>query len=191
MEHARKYLLLPADREQQFAEEHLSNLDSQMQTILSKKNVDENEKVQQYLQVLQKYVTFPELSAKQEISEQREEKERSPEEDIVSSAPVKHKEISKKIIQFLNNHKDLITWSPSKELILKGTVLPGTNVETLINFLLRDRRKKPKGYGELKSLLDEIHFPEDFVKNKHLNSVKTLYARPRNVKKKPRAWLKL
>lgn len=189
MEHARKFILVPNDREQQFTEEHLSDLDNQMHNILSKKNIDENVKVKQYLQVLQKYVTFPELSRKQENSIQKEE-DRSPEEDIVSSAPVKHRDTSKKIIQFLNNYKDIISWTASKELVLRGIVLPGTNVDNLFNFLLRNQRNKPKGFEELKSVLDELGFPLDFIKNKYLKPVKTLYAKPYLMRKKSPVWIK-
>lgn len=188
MEHARKFILMPSDREQQFSDEHLSNLDKQMQDILSKKNMEESQKVQQYLQVLQKFVTFPELSNQQENF--THEETRSPDEEIVSSAPVKHRATSKKMIEFLNHYKDIISWNASKELILRGIVQPGTNVEKLFNFLLRSQQNYPKGFQELKSVLDELSFPVDFIKNKYLKPVKTLYAKP-NRRKKSSVWLKI
>ena len=70
MEHARKLLLLPSDKEHQFFEEHLSNLDKQIQDIL-KKNMNDNEKAKLYVQALQKYVIFQSVNSGTPPNEQK------------------------------------------------------------------------------------------------------------------------
>lgn len=61
MEFARKFRLVPADRDQKFADEHLSYLDKQIQTIFKTKlrNV---KKARLYTQILQKFVSFSDVN---------------------------------------------------------------------------------------------------------------------------------
>lgn len=179
-------ILMPADREQQFTEEHLTDLDRSMQTIL-KRHIPDEEKATLYLQALQKFVKFPDVNSMVPPQDPEQPKEDF-ETELLKSAPVKYKNIVSKILPFLKEHPDTISWNASSELLLKGTAIPGTNVKTLINFLLRNQKTKPKGFDEFKQVLEDIHFPEDFVKNKYLS---IMYAKPRRpVKRYSSGWLK-
>lgn len=172
MEHARKLLLVPANQAQNF--EHLSDLDQQMQHILKEKLPD-TEKAKLYLQILQKFVTFPNLKPSEEAP--------SVEPELLASAPVKLKSTAQKILDFFKNHSHVISWTPAKELVLKGKTLPQTNIVMLLNYLLRQRKMEPAGYSELKEILTELNFPIELVKNKHLLSPvrKPSYATRKNV----------
>lgn len=172
MEHSRKFVLVPEDRLQQFAEDHLSELDMQMQTILNKKDLTDSEKSTLYLQILQKYVKFPTsefLKEKPAVTLPQTEilpvdKVLDLDKDIIDAVPVKLKSLASDIIHFIRE-KD-ISWSHGKELIVKGKMIPNTNIVSLISDVLRNRKKRPHGHKIFYDMLKEINFPTKYVKNK-------------------------
>ena len=183
MEFARKFRLVPADRDQEFADDHLSELDTEIQTILKKK-IEDEEKAKLYIQALQKYVTFPDVNIHKPPTEQSHENKFDLENEILKSAPVKHRSSAAKILDFLKQHG--IYSTKDQEVKLDDKVLAGSDAIELINFLLRDRTQMPDGFAEFMEILDKNHFPLNFVKNKHLRSKKTMCARPvpKNAKRK-------
>jgi hypothetical protein len=210
MEHGKKFALIPVDRMQQFEDEHLSVLDSQIQHILKRKNTDDHEKAKLYIQILQKYVTFPDMNAtspSEEIiptssAENNYDKEKHSEktskyvEDIkyriLESVPAKYQKQAQKIIRFLEQHN--ISWSKDKELLQNGISIPGSKVDELINFLLRNRMRRPYAFDQFQEILNHYDFPQDFIKNAYLNGKKTMYAKPKSSKRGKRSsnnWLKL
>ncbi|GFU57455.1 uncharacterized protein TNCV_3897521 [Trichonephila clavipes] len=68
------------------------------------------------------------------------------EEEIGSIAPVKCKNIPKKILNFIQQNQGEIYWTPDKELIVDGKIIRNTNIINLITHLVRDRKKKPFGF---------------------------------------------
>ena len=46
----------------------------------------------------------------------------------------------------------------------KNNVIPDSDIIELINFLLRNRSRKPIAFKEFKETLDKKHFPQDFIK---------------------------
>ena len=200
MDLIKKYRLVPLDRYQEFSNEHLSDLDKQIQNILTKR-MNEDEKAKLYVQVLQKYVTFPNVNTVKPSLEEEEPVENSAdiESQILDSVPVKHKNTATKILNFLKQHE--ISWSQNKKLKQNNNVTPGSDIIQLINFLLRDRARKPTAFEEFKEILDSKHFPRDFIKNKYLIDVKTtlkktfqpnaktMYALPKRRKIAPVPWI--
>ena len=75
MDLVKKYKLIPIDRYHEFSEEHLSELDKQIQNILKKK-INDDEKAKLYAQALQKYVTFPSVNAMKPVTEEEEGKKK-------------------------------------------------------------------------------------------------------------------
>lgn len=188
MDHAKKFILMPMDRSQQFSEDHVSELDQQMRTILSKKMPD-SEKATLYQQVLQKFVKFPEVNEVQPATQKPEIVLNDPPditEDVTKSAPVKHKKVVKDIMLFLKNHSDVFSWTPENELVLNGNTLSHTNVKDLISHLIRNKKSKPLGFDQFQSALGRNNFPESFVKNTHLQKKQQqkLYALPVRTKRK-------
>lgn len=195
MEFARKFVLVPADRDQEFADDHLSNLDNQIQDILKMK-MDDDEKAKMYIQDLQKFVTFPNVNLSKPIEKQSLEENTvdkiDVEKNVTDSVPVKYTNIAKKIMNFLKDHQ--ITWTPSLELVVNNNVIDGSNLEHLINFLLRNKSQRPAVFDRFQELLTIINFPKNFIKNKYLTPVKTMYAKPNPKRKKnlsPIKWLKM
>lgn len=188
MEFARKFVLVPADRDQEFADDHLSNLDNQIQDILKMK-MDDDEKAKMYILGLQKFVIFPNVNLSKPIEKQSLEENTvdkiDVEKNVTDSVPVKYKNIAKKIMNFLKDHQ--ITWTPSLELVVNNNVIHGSNLEHLIYFLLRNKSQRPAVFERFQELLTIINFPKNFIKNKYLTPVKTMYAKPnpKRKKKKP------
>ncbi|GFS54131.1 uncharacterized protein TNCV_2526821 [Trichonephila clavipes] len=206
MEHSKKFVLLPEERLQNFVSEQLSELDEKMQSILRNKNMNDSEKVTLYLQILRKYVNFPfpkeinedmqepQMEFKNSNAEdlksvilnedskealgfiKQETSAENIEQEIEKSAPKKYKAIIKKIILFIQKHREEIYWTPDKELIVDGKIIRNTNVVHLITHLVRDRKIKPFGFESFDEFLKK-NFPSNFVKNKYLKT-KTLYAKP-------------
>ncbi|GFS94574.1 uncharacterized protein TNCV_2015641 [Trichonephila clavipes] len=63
------------------------------------------------------------------------------EEEIGSIAPVKCKNIPKKILNFIQQNQGEIYWTPDKELIVDGKIIRNTNIINLITHIARDRKK--------------------------------------------------
>ena len=185
MDHAKKFVLMPMDRAQHFSEDHVSELDKEMQTILSKK-ISDPEKATLYLQTLQKYVKFPEVNQAKPVTLSTDIVE-----NVLESAPVKHKNVANNILLFLESHPDVFSWNADKELILQGRVLPKTNIELLISHLLRNKKSKPLGFDQFKLVLEENNFPKSFVKNSHLREKQQMYALRRKPMYKKGSWAHL
>lgn len=200
MEFARKFRLVPADRDQEFIEEHLSDLDKQIQSILKRK-INDDEKAKLYAQLLQKFVSFPDVNSvqapKEQVPEESPENTFDAEKEILNSAPVKHKKTASKIIQFFKEHN--ISWNQDKEIIMDKETIPGSDIVEIVNFLLRDKIKKPNGYEEFNEKLQSQNFPQHLMKNKYLSDFKMLYAKPKLAPKRKllsrnltsEKWLKL
>ncbi|GFT39778.1 uncharacterized protein TNCV_4869441 [Trichonephila clavipes] len=145
-------------RLQNFVSEQLSELDEKMKSILRNKNMNDSEKVTLYLQILRKYVNFPfPKEINEDMQEPQKEFENSNAEDLKSvipnedfkealgfikqetsaenieqeiekSAPKKYKTIIKKIILFIQKHREEIYWTPDKKLTVDGKIIRNTNV---------------------------------------------------------------
>ncbi|GFT60712.1 uncharacterized protein TNCV_3584281 [Trichonephila clavipes] len=133
--------------------------------------MNDSEKVTLYLQILRKYVNFPfpkeinedmqepQMEFKNSNAEdlksvilnedskealgfiKQETSAENIEQEIEKSAPKKYKAIIKKIILFIQKHREEIYWTPDKELIVDGKIIRNTNVVHLITHLVRDRKK--------------------------------------------------
>lgn len=194
MEHSKKFALVPVDRMQQFEDEHLSELDLQIQNILKKK-IEDDEKAKLYVQALQKYVIFPNVNSVKPLTEEKPEQQTSKdnikiEKKIIESVPVKYKSIAQNILDFLKQHK--ISWSQRKEVLIDNKIIPGSDIIQLINFLLRNRTQRPAAFEEFNEHLTINNFPSDFIKNNYLTNLKTMYAKPKVKRLVPtKKWLKL
>lgn len=196
MDHTKKFVLVPEERIQNFVHQQLSELDNQMQNILSRKDLTENEKVTLYLQVLQKYVNFhfPQSKTLEENTDHLEEEKRNKnvedevnyenimkniEKEITDAAPKQYKAEAAKIINFIKKNKNIIAWSPRKEIIIKGKLISDTNIVNLINYLLRNRKTTPRAEKDFYDVLTQNGLPRNLVKNKYVKlSEKKMYAKP-------------
>ncbi|GBN94809.1 hypothetical protein AVEN_105147-1 [Araneus ventricosus] len=188
MEYAKKMILIPEERADFGG--HLSNLDSQMQEILRRKDLPESEKANQYLQMLQKFVKIQhpqqektDINENQEteIQENKESKTVPEEEDSVTAKiykeePARYFSIAKNILDFLKANNTILTWTPEGEIVYKGQCLPRTNIVKLVGDLLRNRKKSPPRFKEFHTALKEMNIPTSYIINKKLlqNKIKNV-----------------
>lgn len=75
----------------------------------------------------------------------------------------------------------------------EARIISGSNIIELINFLLRNKTRKPTAFEEFKEILNKNNFPQEFIKNKNPSNVKMMYARPGKQRRKisSNVWLKM
>lgn len=204
MENSRKYVLVPEERLQNFGEEHFSQLDKELHAILKRKGLSDEEKSTLYLQVLQKFVKFPGLQVlhpetsidrpHDPIPTIKEEKAvdgsfgmdaGKPTWDIEKDLILKtqnKKKVALNLLKFIREQSHGLSWTPEKNIIVKGQVLKRTNIVNLINYVIRSVKKKPKGSTEFVNVLRELNVPSNLIQNVYLNSttknVKSIFAKP-------------
>ncbi|GFS79418.1 uncharacterized protein TNCV_3006301 [Trichonephila clavipes] len=61
-------------------------------------------------------------------------------------APRKYKNVTKKILNFIQQNHGEIHWTSDKELIVDGKIIRNTNIINLITHLVRDRKKNSLGF---------------------------------------------
>ncbi|GFT45311.1 uncharacterized protein NPIL_24701 [Nephila pilipes] len=198
MDHSKKFVLVPEKRLRQFTEDHLTGLDKEMHKTLRNPNLDDQEKSTLYLQILQKFTNFPLQQNKIESMQEAESmepniKERedefnqtnkdaerlSIESDVLDNTPVRKKKQAQKIMNFIQQNSNSLSRTNNKELTIKETILPNTNIVDLVTFLLKDRKTEPNGLQSFVDALKEIEFPSQLIKNKYLKYM-TMYAKPIN-----------
>ncbi|KAF8797302.1 hypothetical protein HNY73_001582 [Argiope bruennichi] len=189
MEYTKKMVLIPEDRAE-FVD-HLSDLDTKMQNILKKKDLSESEKVNQYLQILQKFVKIQQPQQEKELENQEPETISEIKEDaittrILQSAPVKYLNTAKNILDFLKANHSILSWTPEGEIVYKGQRIPRTSIVNLFTDLLRNRKKSPKGFKEFQAAIKEMNMPPTYIVNQKVfkdnvlgnpKSTKHVYAR--------------
>ncbi|GIY75228.1 hypothetical protein CDAR_566841 [Caerostris darwini] len=172
MEYSRKLILVPEDRVE--VADQLTDLGNKMQEIIRTKGLSEREKMNQYLQVLQKFVKIhhPRQERTEEDSEKEEdlksdsEKEDSITTKILKAAPVRYLNTARNILDFIKEKPSILSWTPDGEIIYKGKHLPRTNIVKLVADLLRNRKQSPAGSKEFHLVLKEINVPANYIMNK-------------------------
>ncbi|KAF8789253.1 hypothetical protein HNY73_007202 [Argiope bruennichi] len=159
-----------------------SQMYTQNQNILQRKDLPESEKVNQYLQILQKFVKIQqsqheekELLENQEPETISEIKEDAITTRILQSAPVKYVNTAKNILDFLKANHSTLSWTPEGEVVYKGQRIPRTNIVSLVTDLLRNRKKSPPGFEEFHTALKEMDIFSAYIVNRKVfkdNAVK-------------------
>ena len=66
----------------------------------------------------------------------------------------------------LKEREDAITWDDRGQVILKGDLIPKSNISDLISDAMRSRKHfNPVGVREFYDILYEINIPKDLVRN--------------------------
>ncbi|GIX81311.1 uncharacterized protein CDAR_251131 [Caerostris darwini] len=174
MEYSRKLILVPEDRVE--VADQLTDLDNKMQEIIRTKGLPEREKMNQYLQVLQKFVKIhhPRQERTEEDSEKEEdvksdsEKEDSITTKILKAAPVRYLNTARNILDFIKEKPSVLSWTPDGEIVYKGKHLHRTNIVKLVVDLLRNRKQSPAGSKEFHLALKEMNVPASYIMNKKI-----------------------
>lgn len=87
------------------------------------------------------------------------------EREIIKSAPVKMKRKAILLLERLKRDPN-ISWNERGEAIIKGQLLPNTNINDLVQDVLRKRKSHvPRGWEAFAQSLRESNIPQDLVGN--------------------------
>lgn len=166
----------------------MSKLDQEMENVLQQ-NMDTNEKVKRYQQILQRYITFQEKLTEPitlRIQEPRV-KELNLEQQITNGVPLNKRKKAEQLLKFLKSSNS-IAWNQKGELIIQDKAIPHSHIFDLVDDLLRKKKNfSPTGWREFASALKLLNVPESLVGNKdRWNFIKP---RIENSVTEPRPWL--
>ncbi|GIX84447.1 uncharacterized protein CDAR_620671 [Caerostris darwini] len=144
-----------------------------MQEIILTKSLPESEKINKYLQVLQKYfkIHHPQQERKEEGSEKEEDVKSDSEKyfittKILKAAPVRYLITAMNILEFIKEKPSILSWTPDGEIVYKGKHLPRTNIVKFVVDLLHNRKQFPADSKEFHLSLKEINVPTSYIMNK-------------------------
>ena len=87
-------------------------------------------------------------------------------EMIVRGIPKNMKTRAQALLARLKEREDAITWDDRGQVILKGTLIPKSNISDLISDAMRSRKHfNPVGVQKFYDVLYEINIPKDLVRN--------------------------
>jgi len=160
----------------------MSSLDGDMQDILARHDVPQDEKVKLYNQILQRYVTYHDqrqTAARAPVrvtmvdeglpSDDQKSTDTSPmpadaiEREMLESVPPRMKKKAQLLINRIKAHPQL-AWTDRGELVYKDQVVTNTNVADLVNDVLRRRKHfEPRGWQTFAQALKETNVPQDLI----------------------------
>ena len=87
-------------------------------------------------------------------------------EMIVRGIPKTMKTRAQALLAHLKERGDVITWDDMGQVLLKGVLIPKSNISDLISDAMRARKHfNPVGVREFYNILNEINIPKDLVRN--------------------------
>ena len=113
------------------------------------------------------YIDLPEgvMYGGGEDSEETQEDSLSS-EMIVRGIPKTMKTRAQALLAHLKERGDLITWDDMGQVLLKGVLIPRSNIPNLVSDAMRARKHfNPVGVREFYNMLNEINIPKDLVRN--------------------------
>ena len=171
----------------------LSDVDRDMQNILMQDNLSEDEKVKLYNQALRRYETYERLVTAPSAPQYLPPPQSLPttasataaaspatvpapaqhvehiEREILHSIPKTMKKKGEILLMRMKNDPTNMGWTEKGELIVKGRVIPNSNVVDLVNDVLRQRKNfHPTGRSVFAQALKESNVPRDVVGNQRV-----------------------
>ena len=87
-------------------------------------------------------------------------------EMIVRGIPKTMKTRAEALLALLKERGDVITWDDMGQVLLKGVLIPKSNITDLVSDAMRPRKHlNPVGVREFYNVLNEINVPKDLVRN--------------------------
>jgi len=201
MNHAKKMVLIPENTLERLQQRQtvntapltsrLNGLDHDIQDVLSNEKLSEDEKVREYSQTLQNYLTYynqrksqplkvniepaiiekkqeeakeAETEPPQEAQEQQQEV--TLERDIIRALPKTLKDRGKLLMAKIKENPEIMKWDDRGELIFEGKHLKGSHISDLIGDSLRMRKGvEPVGWEMFTKGLAKMNAPEHLVRN--------------------------
>ena len=152
----------------------LCDLDKQMKTVLDREDVTEEQKANEYDQVLRRYLVYqdkydhrPPVKVQIENTDgqtKTEETHRTPfEKEVLETVPNKMKKKAELLLGKIRA-SSAMDWNEKGELMYKGKAVEGSNVADLVNDMLRARKKfNPTGWETFARGMKEANVPQELV----------------------------
>ena len=201
MQHAKKMALVPQElldtvqlQQNQMINpvtKMLSSLDKEMQQVLDRTDIPDDEKAKLYQQTLQQYRAYSDKkkepvkisivpttpSTPSAVGIDQVDKGQDPplkdeivmdgvEQDVLESVPKSLQKKARLLLQKIKQH-GAVAWNEKGELTYDGNPLPGTHMVDLVNDVLRRRKTfTPTGWPQFSQVLSAMNVPQDLVGNK-------------------------
>lgn len=170
-----------------------SELDREMYRLLNNKNMSDNEKWDQYQQVLQRYLHFAsqkrrpvqlpivDMSESGKPSSLAGPQSSIGNEELVDTFTKTYKKDVRNFLKVLDGKKDLVNWDSDGVVYIEGNKIPHSNIIDLLHDVIRARKStQPPGWKQLMHVLKEINIPNEFVTNpfsrEYLTRIKSGYS---------------
>ena len=143
----------------------ISTLDRDMQNILQRTDLSDEEKIHQYNQILQRYLQYqdhlraPNIPPPMSITKNMEQ-------EVLSTIPKTMRRKAENLLERVKRQSNL-GWNERGELLFNGEVIQGTNIVDLVNDMVRQRKSfQPHGWREFARALRQDNVPQDLIGNK-------------------------
>nr|XP_039250929.1 uncharacterized protein LOC120328486 [Styela clava] len=143
----------------------LSNLDTEMQSILQRSDLNENEKVLFYQQALHRYQNVSKLMKKPLRVSVEKISNHVNHDNILNAFPVSQREKVKPILDTFKR-SNTILWDKKGQFIHDGQVIPNTNIIDLLDDVTRVKKKPALGHDKFADTIKNLNVPGMFIINK-------------------------
>ena len=205
MNHAKRMVLVPENTLERLQQRRkvntapltsrLNGLDHQIQEVLKNDELTDEEKVREYSQSLQNYLTYYKqrkaeplkvkidspVQVKPTPASENTEKtedvtqqavEDAIERDIITALPKTLKDRGRLLIDKIKENPTVMRWDDKGQLIFEDESLSGSHIGDLVSDILRNRRGfNPIGWETFARGLAKINAPEDLVRNERRQSI--------------------
>ncbi len=182
----KKMALVPADLALQFQQHtpgaptinQLSDLDTEMKTILDDGSMSTALKYKRYYNTLHRYEALKENTEQEPtpvtIHERpppkvARESGYAPidETEILETLPITQRRGARLLMKYIQRNPDL-DWNGAREMVYKGTRVPNSNIFDLVSDMSRNRRNvtPPPGWEQFTAALMGANVPQNAVGNK-------------------------
>ena len=134
----------------------INTLDQDMQNILQRTDLSDQEKVTQYNSVLQKYLDYHDrlhIPTKNATAQAVDEHRDDIHQDILETVPKMMKHKAQSILDRITRQPNM-SWNDRGEFVFNREVIRGSNIVDLVNDLLRHRKSfQPHGWQKFAQAL--------------------------------------
>lgn len=182
----RKMILVPAEMSGALhntprnpAINQLTALDQEMKSILEDHTIPADEKMARYYSALNQYEVLHENARQVPIPVTLHKPKTAQgdssisaslpaqEEHLLDIIPKRNRQNASLLLKFIKQNPHIAWHQPTKELVYKGAVIPGSNVYSLVNDFSRQLKaaSPPPGWQELAIALSQQNVPKEAIGN--------------------------
>ena len=191
-----KMLIVPA-RDDAPIKNQINQLDEEMQKILKDKRLSPDAKWKLYNQVLHRHNVLQAEKNKPFQVEIKQTVESMPDkrflEEVKTRLPPSKRLAGSRLLEHIEKAKNF-SWNDKKEMVIDGRPIPHTNLESLVNYAIRDvRRSPPRGWEYFAKWVADVNLPQSVIANKrgreYINALVSPLRQPNfDVEESPLRW---